>query len=103
MATERFTDTMAAVGKNIPHDSARGHVSGESVFIDDIVPAKNELLVDFVGSPGAHGELVSIEVEEARQVPGVVAVFAHAAIPGHKRFGPIVKDEHLLVDDVASF
>jgi xanthine dehydrogenase large subunit len=43
--------SLGAVGKDIPHDSARGHVSGQSVYIDDIPPQKNELLVDFFGSP----------------------------------------------------
>src|SRR4051794_36461732 len=94
---------MAAIGKNIPHDSARGHVSGQSTFIDDIPPAKNEVLVEPLGSPVAHGRVKSIDTSEAMKLAGVVAIFTQRDIPGHNRFGPIVKDEHLLVSDVAEF
>src|SRR5687768_4374636 len=94
---------MGAIGKNIPHDSAHGHVSGESVFIDDMLPAKNEVFVDFVGSPVAHGEIVSVGIDAARKAPGVVAIFTHADIPGHKHFGPIIKDEELLAEKSVQF
>jgi xanthine dehydrogenase large subunit len=94
---------MAAIGRNIPHDSARGHVSGQSTFIDDIPPAKNEAFVEPLGSAVAHGRVKSIDTSEAMKVAGIVAIFTHRDIPGHNRFGPIVKDEHLLVEDVAEF
>src|SRR5438094_941315 len=93
--------TMAFVGKNIPHESAAGHVSGESVFVDDMPAARNEVFCDTVGSPVAHGEIVSIDVEAARNVPGVVAVFTHNDVPGHNDIGPVVKDEQALVERVA--
>ena len=94
---------MSFVGRDIPHDSAAGHVSGESVFLDDVPPARNEVLVDFVGSPVAHGEVVSLDLDAARAVPGVVAIFTHADVPGHNDIGPVVKDEHLLVEKEAVF
>ena len=94
---------MPSVGKDIPHDSARGHVAGESVFIDDIPPARNELLVDFVGAPIAHGRLISLDISEASRAPGVAAIITAADIPGHNLFGPIIKDEHLLVSDEITF
>jgi xanthine dehydrogenase large subunit len=94
---------MPSVGQNIPHDSARGHVTGESIFLDDVTPARNEVLVDFVGSPFAHGELIGVDVSEALKVPGVVAIYTHKDIPGHNDIGPVVKDEHLLVHQTAEF
>ncbi|MDX1944010.1 MAG: xanthine dehydrogenase molybdopterin binding subunit [Pirellulaceae bacterium] len=94
---------MTAVGQSIPHDSARLHVRGESLFIDDIPPAQGELLVDFLGSPIAHGRLRGIDLSAARQVPGIVGLFTARDIPGHNRFGPIVPDEHLLADDTVLY
>jgi len=74
-------------------------VAGESVFIDDIPPLKNELLVDFLPAPIAAGKLVSIDLIEAKKIPGVVALLTSADIPGHKHFGPVFQDEHLLVEE----
>ncbi len=91
------------VGKNIPHDSARGHVSGESLYIDDIPFAHNELLVDFVGSPVAHGRIKSVAVAQALEIPGVVGVYTHQDLPGHNKFGPIIPDECLLVESLCEF
>ncbi|MBX7219131.1 MAG: xanthine dehydrogenase molybdopterin binding subunit [Blastocatellia bacterium] len=93
---------MPVVGKNIPHDSARGHVSGESLYIDDMPFARNELLVDFVGSPFAHGKLIDIDLSEAQRIPGVVGLYTAKDLACNL-FGPILKDEVLLVEDVAWF
>ncbi len=93
---------MSTVGQNIPHDSARGHVTGESIYIDDIPFAKNELLVDFFWSPVAHGRIRSLDLEAARRVPGVVALFTHSDLH-HNLFGPIIQDELLLAEDVVTF
>src|SRR5437870_6485302 len=92
---------MPSIGKDIPHDSARGHVSGESIFIDDVPPARNELLVDFVGSPVAHGRIKFIDVADALKSPGVACAIAAKDIPGRNVFGPVIKDEHLLASDEA--
>ncbi|HEX8521018.1 MAG TPA: xanthine dehydrogenase molybdopterin binding subunit [Tepidisphaeraceae bacterium] len=94
---------MSIVGQNIPHDSAVGHVSGQSLFLDDVAPLRAELLVDVVGSPVAHGEIVSINLDEARKLPGVVALFTHKDVPGHNHIGPVLKDEDLLVEKTAQF
>jgi xanthine dehydrogenase large subunit len=94
---------MSVVGRNIPHDSARGHVSGESIYIDDMPFQKNELVCDFVGSPVAHGRIRGIDISKAQQIPGVVAVLTHKDIGGVNRFGAIFQDEPLLCDDHALF
>ncbi len=94
---------MSAVGKNLPHQSACEHVSGESLFIDDIPPARNELLVDFFFSPVAHGRMKSLDLTDARKVDGVVALFTYSDIPGVNLFGPIIRDEVLLVEEICEF
>ena len=94
---------MPSVGSNIPHDSARGHASGESQFIDDIPPQHGELFVEVVGSPVAHGKIRAVHLEDARGIPGVSAVLTARDIPGHNKFGPIIPDEHLLADDFVDY
>ncbi|CAN5517867.1 xanthine dehydrogenase molybdopterin binding subunit [soil metagenome] len=93
---------MTAVGSNIPHDSAHGHVTGESVYIDDIAPLPGELLVDFFYSPLAHARIASIDLSEAAAVPGVVALFTHEDL-AHNRCGPILQDEPVLADGEVTY
>ncbi|MCS7032693.1 MAG: xanthine dehydrogenase molybdopterin binding subunit [Phycisphaerae bacterium] len=94
---------MSYVGRDIPLDSARGHATGESIFLDDVPPLPGELFVGMVGSPVARGRVKRLELEAVRQLPGVAGVFTARDVPGHNRFGPVVKDEDLLVDEEAQF
>jgi xanthine dehydrogenase molybdopterin binding subunit len=86
---------------NAPHDSAGKHVTGESVYVDDI-PVHGQLLVGrVVYSPHAHARITLFDLSEARKVQGVHAVLCYKDIPGHNQMGPVVKDEVCLaVDDV---
>jgi xanthine dehydrogenase large subunit len=93
---------MTTVGKNVPHDSAAGHVTGQSLYVDDLPFAKNELLVDFFWSPVAHGRIRSLDTTAACAVPGIVALYTFHDL-AHNLFGPIIKDEILLAEDVVTF
>ena len=93
---------MPSVGQDIAHDSARTHVTGQSIFLDDQPPAPGELIAGIVPSPLAHGRLRHLDVSEARAMPGVTVLTAQD-VPGHNLFGPSVNDEHLLVEDTAVF
>lgn len=84
------------VGKNVPHDSALGHVTGESRYVDDIPPLHGELLVDFVWSPFAHARIVSVDIP-----PGIRA-WTYRDLH-HNQFGPIFQDEPLLAEEVCTF
>ena len=87
-----------AVGGSIPHESALAHVTGEAVYLDDLPPFRNELLVEFVGSPLAHARIVTLDISAAAQVDGIAAVFTAADVPGDNHFGPIFHDEELLAE-----
>lgn len=93
---------MSVVGKNIPHDSARGHVSGESMYIDDFAPLAGELTVDFLWSPFAHARIKHLDVEPARNIAGIAGLYTHRDLH-HNLFGAIYKDEILLAEDVCTF
>jgi len=93
---------MNTVGRNIPHDSARGHVTGESIYIDDMPPLKSEVLVDFFWSGVAHGNIRSLNLDRAREVDGVVALFTHRDLHANL-FGAIISDEILLAEDKVTF
>lgn len=81
--------------------STRSHVLGKSEFVDDIPFMSNELHVGYVGSPVAHGELISIDASEALRVEGIVAILSAESLHA-KNWGTIVQDQPLLVDKVIS-
>ena len=94
---------MKALGKRTQHDSAVGRVTGRTLFVDDLPSAKNELIVDYIASPVAHGKIKSFNYEEMAKLDGIVEVFTHADIPGHNLYGPVIKDEHFLAEDIVEY
>lgn len=91
------------VGDSIPHDSAKGHVTGAAAYIDDYVARADELVVQFIGSPTAHGQLISVDASKAQQLPGVVAVYTADNVSGQNHFGGIISDEPFLADGELSY
>lgn len=74
------------------------HVTGESIFIDDIAPMKGEVYVSYVGSPVAAGRLKKINFKEVWSIPEVVGVYTAKDIH-HNLWGTIKKDQPILVED----
>jgi xanthine dehydrogenase large subunit len=54
-------------------------------------------------SPVAHGRLLGIDLAALRALPGVVAVFTAADIPGVNNCGALVADEPILADGVLHY
>jgi xanthine dehydrogenase large subunit len=94
---------MGNAGQPLPHDSARGHVRGEAVYLDDLPPLFGELCVDVVGSPVAHGRVTAIHVDDVRKVAGVFGVFTAADVPGDNLFGAVFHDEELLAKEIVHY
>jgi xanthine dehydrogenase large subunit len=91
------------VGRDIPHDSAASHVTGESRFVDDAAPLAGELLAGIVPSPVAAGKLKHLDVSKVLAIPGVRAVITARDVGKHNHFGPVFVDETLLVEDEISY
>jgi xanthine dehydrogenase large subunit len=87
---------MPSIGKPLPHDSAVGHVTGRAPYIDDLAARVDELYVGFVGSPVAAGRIESIDLDAARKLPGMVAIYTADDLPGKNLFGAIICDEPVL-------
>ncbi|MBT7357039.1 MAG: xanthine dehydrogenase family protein, partial [Rhodospirillaceae bacterium] len=62
------------VGKTVPRPNAKRLVQGRGTFVDDIELPRMVHLA-FQRSPYAHANIVSIDSEDARAVPGVVGIF----------------------------
>lgn len=88
-----------AVHTTVRHDSAVNHVSGRSVFIDDMPELAGTLHAVLVKSPHAHAAITSIHTESARTLEGVRAVLTAAHIPGRNDVAPIFENEPVLAVD----
>src|SRR5262245_5516805 len=93
---------MSVIGQSSPHESACEHVRGSASYIDDLPPLRGELIVDFVGSPVAHGRIVAVDVQRARNVNGIAAVLTARDVP-ENTFGPVIHDEELLAREIVPF
>ena len=92
-----------AKGTPEPHDSSRLHVSGRATYVDDI-PEPRELLHVAVGmSAVPHARIRSIDLDDVRQSPGVVAVITADDITGENNCGPVVADDPILAPGLVQY
>jgi xanthine dehydrogenase molybdopterin binding subunit len=84
---------------NIPHDSATKHVSGQSIYIDDMQINSQLLIGRVVYSKHAHAKIISLDLEAAKNLKGVHAVLSYKDIPGHNQMGAVVHDETCLAEN----
>jgi xanthine dehydrogenase large subunit len=84
-----------------PHDSAHKHVSGEALFIDDIIEPAGLVHLALGLSAQAHARILSVDLEKVRALPGVIRVFTAADIPARNDVGSMgLGDEPLLAGDL---
>ena len=91
------------LGQALPHDSAERHVSGRALYIDDLPEPEGLLHIAVGGSPVARGKLVSLDVGDVRNAPGVIAVLTAADIPGKNDVSPAMGDDPMFAADCVEF
>jgi len=82
---------------------AANHVTGRSIYVDDIPVMEGMVHVKVFDSPVAHGKIKNIDYSEAMQLDGIVRIFSHKDIPGENQIGGIIPDEPFLADDIVDF
>ena len=85
-----------ATKEPVPHESAEAHVSGEALYVDDLPFSPNEVWVDYIASPVAHGVISGEDYEELRQLPSILGIYTYRDLPGRNAFGNIIADEPFL-------
>jgi xanthine dehydrogenase large subunit len=89
------------VGRPIPHESARGHVTGAAQYVDDLWPAVGRLAHAWpVVSPHAHARVVGVDARAAHADSSVLAVLTAADVPGENDVGAARRDEPLFPSEV---
>ncbi|MFW2545054.1 xanthine dehydrogenase molybdopterin binding subunit [Primorskyibacter sp. 2E107] len=84
------------VGKPLPHDAARLHVTGAARYIDDIPATSGTLHLAFGLSQIAAGRITAIDLEPVRTAPGVVRVWQASDLPSDCDCSPSAHDEPML-------
>ena len=84
------------------HDSARKHVSGTAVYVDDIRVPDDTLVVLIGQSPHAHARINGIDLSAVAAADGVVVVLTHADIPGRNDCSPVHGHEPIRAEDLES-
>lgn len=93
-----------AVHVDHTHDSARRHVSGEAVYIDDMPTPSGLVHVYFGLSERPHARLAGVDLDEVRNAPGVLLVLTAADLPGVNDVSPMHRhDEPLLANGAIEF
>jgi xanthine dehydrogenase large subunit len=92
-------------GRELAHESAHLHVTGQATYTDDIPEVRGTLFAALLLSPVAHGELIGegIDRDAILAIHGVVAVFTSRDIPGENNCGPIVHDDPFLAAGKVEF
>jgi xanthine dehydrogenase large subunit len=79
------------------------HISGRSVYLDDIPELKGTLHAAVFGSPVAHGTITKLDISKAQSLPGVIRVFTFNDIPGQNEIGGIIADEPLFAANIVHY
>jgi xanthine dehydrogenase large subunit len=89
------------IGAPVPHESARAHVTGEAVYVDDLCGRYSNLLHAWpVCAPHAHALVAELDASPALAEPGVVATLTESDVPGEGNSGANRHDEPLFPTEV---
>ncbi len=86
--------------KNI---DSKGHVTGKSIYLDDIPTIQGTLYAAVYSSPSAHGIIQSVDYSKALALFGVEKILTFDDIKGENQIGGIFPDEELLAEKEVHF
>ncbi len=89
--------------ESLPHDSAIKHVTGESVYVNDIQAGELMLYGHLVYSKQAHALFSVKGLDKAKAVKGVLAILSYKDITGINQMGPVIHDEPCLAEKEVNF
>ena len=91
------------INKQFAHDSAEKHVSGEAVYVDDILDYPEALHCCFFCSNQAHAQIQEVDISEAQKMAGVVDIIQAKDVPAKLDIAPVFDGDPLLADKKVEF
>jgi xanthine dehydrogenase molybdopterin binding subunit/xanthine dehydrogenase small subunit len=92
-----------SASRDLSHESAKGHVTGGALYVDDVARRRDMLDLWPVRSPHAHARIVAVDTTAASAMPGVRAVLTAADVPGMNDVGAVRHDETLFAHGEALY
>jgi xanthine dehydrogenase molybdopterin binding subunit len=89
--------------KQLPHESAISHVTGEAKYVSDIQLHNNLLWGQVYFSPKPHAIIKNYDLSEAMQTEGVIDIVDFKRIPGVNQLNALSHDELCLAEDKVTF
>ena len=81
-----------------PHESAKAHVTGKALYVDDVALPSDCLYVVAGVSEHPKAQLLSVDLQGVWRSPGVIDVLTAADIPGENEVGAVLPGDTLLAD-----
>ncbi|SDD37488.1 xanthine dehydrogenase molybdopterin binding subunit [Kordiimonas lacus] len=101
--SDQLSEIKGAVHKELRHDSAHKHVSGEAIYIDDLPEPKDLLHLYVAMSEKAHARIMAMDLDKVRAAKGVVCVLTAQDIPGHNDVSPFAGDDPLFAEGLVEY
>ena len=74
-----MSTTNGLIGKSVKRVEDKRFISGKGRYTDDII-LPHQTYASFVRSPYAHAKILSVGIDDAKAMPGVVAIFTGADV-----------------------
>ncbi len=91
------------IGKKYPHDSAKQHVSGRAIYIDDIREMRGCLHVAPGYGAETCGDIITMDLSAVIASKGVVCVLTAKDIPGVNDCSPVMGDDPIFAENTINF
>ncbi|MFC4346383.1 xanthine dehydrogenase molybdopterin binding subunit [Kordiimonas lipolytica] len=101
--SDTLSDIKGAVHKELRHDSAHKHVSGEARYIDDLPEPKDLLHLYVAMSKKAHARITAMDLSAVKAAKGVVCVISAEDIPGHNDVSAFAGDDPLFAEGLVEY
>ncbi len=90
---------MSAAGQSKVHESAVAQVAGAVNYVDDLPEVRGTLFAAPILSTVAHGQLLGVNADAARAMPGVRGIVLACDVPGHPMLAAFAGDEPVFATD----
>ncbi|MEO8589152.1 MAG: molybdopterin cofactor-binding domain-containing protein, partial [Flavobacteriales bacterium] len=102
VVSEKETQTRDEMS-NLRNVDGSGHVTGRSIYLDDIPVMQGTLYALPYDAPSAHAHIKKLDFSKAAALPGVVRILTYKDVTGENQIGGIIPDEPLFAEHEIHF